>query len=1488
MRKFFFLLLLLTVFLPSYSIDTHWDLEPQIIKNGVGNNTIYHVCYGSEGFMWFSTDKGISRYDGFRFRDYPLIMSVDSLSTPLHQAVKTLKEGSDGLFYASLYQGGITCFDKEMEKFLPVRFDRPLKLKEIQDFCWNDGSLYLATSHGLFESRPIRKKEGKEDFVYCILNPEPLIKGKITNLCTDGKTNLYFAVDREKVIHYDLVTKRTSVIREYDVVNRLFLRQGYLWICRLWNDIVCYDFKSHKERVVSLEGGDQPDFSNSYVTDMVMKDKQTFYLTTWDGLYKLHFENLNLCESPFTLTLLTQGERAFHSRIENKMTSLLWDNRQQILWVGTFGGGVVKFDISDSMYSRVRQNFKSRVDGMVEDAKGYIWLTVTDGGIMRSTTPSFSMDTHFEPWKKVSGLSGRYHIYKGKDGNIWLGNNLGEIISVNPLTEDVESFQLKNSEGGRMQAVVHCFCLDSWNRLWVGTSNGLVQVDPKTHGCKNIKLPGEIKNVFAITEDKEGNVWVGTDKGLKRIETNGDQIRVEGNYEKENGLEEAGVRTLYVNNYNQIYAAYLNVVIRIDGREKDKIESVYTLQSGLTDGHVSCMVDDHIGNTWAGNNVGVMTIRNGQEAFYSYLSVGNCSAVCRLNDGRLLWANSWGLIFFDPSATKGDSGKKHLMLTDVEVGGETVLAGEKRNGQMILAVSPEKQEKLVFASDNNDFHLFFSDLRYGLAQRKIAYRLLPADKEWKMIPLAEGLWFNGLAAGKYALQAKLVFPDGKEGEVIEIPLVVKGKWYQTIWAYIMYVLLLGGLSYFFYSYFRKKDQRKQIHRDREMILKENLNLEKLKQEQKKEIEAMRNRLLMLFVQELRTPLSLIIAPLKELQKDDAQTSQLSLQVAYRNSLRMVDACDQLLAVYGQGNMESKLEVAPYSVDKMIDSSLFGVRDLLKVYAIDFHCEKRIKKEMEFYVDKKKIEFVIHNLLTNAFTHTHYAGTVSLSVCEVVNDNMHYVCLIVEDDGKERVRTVEQLMSENEGSERDMSAAQMGFTIMQQMIEAHYGTITLESTEGKGTKVDKKKIEFVIHNLLTNAFTHTHYAGTVSLSVCEVVNDNMHYVCLIVEDDGKERVRTVEQLMSENEGSERDMSAAQMGFTIMQQMIEAHYGTITLESTEGKGTKVTVNLPADRDVFENNPNIQFIDPEELTEVAEPEPESAETQKQDLAVEDAVVQQDQQLPLFAEALPAEEVASPVAGGVKKTILIVEDHKDIRLYLKVLFGNEYNLLMATNGQEGVDTAMKEMPDLIICDVMMPVKDGFECCREVKENPETCSIPFIMLTAKVEDDDIIHGLQLGADDYVLKPFTPGILKAKVSSLINGRQTLKQMYTKLFKLPGTDTIVVSEPEQAGEEVKTEDPFITAVIKIVEENICEADFSVKKLAAEMNMSQPTLYRKVKQSTDYTIIELIRGVRMRRAGVLLKTKQYAVQEVAEMVGYNDIPTFRKHFVDAFGTTPSTYE
>ena len=157
-----------------------------------------------------------------------------------------------------------------------------------------------------------------------------------------------------------------------------------------------------------------------------------------------------------------------------------------------------------------------------------------------------------------------------------------------------------------------------------------------------------IETARAVVEDKEGNIWVGTNKGIRRLVYQGDKFQWKGDYEKNSGLEKTAVQTIYVNNSNQIYVSYLNMVVRIDGRDKEKLESVYTLDNGLTSGHIACMVDDQMGNTWAGNNVGIMTIRSGQEAFYNYLSTGNCCAVCRLQDGRLLWANSWGLFYFDP------------------------------------------------------------------------------------------------------------------------------------------------------------------------------------------------------------------------------------------------------------------------------------------------------------------------------------------------------------------------------------------------------------------------------------------------------------------------------------------------------------------------------------------------------------------------------------------------------------------------------------------------------------------------------------------------------------------------------------------------------------------------------------------------------------------------------------------------------------------------
>ena len=234
-----------------------------------------------------------------------------------------------------------------------------------------------------------------------------------------------------------------------------------------------------------------------------------------------------------------------------------------------------------------------------------------------------------------------------------------------------------------------------------------------------------------------------------------------------------------------------------------------------------------------------------------------------------------------------------------------------------------------------------------------------------------------------------------------------------------------------------------------------------------------------------------------------------------------------------------------------------------------------------------------------------------------------------------------------------------------------------------------------------------------------------------------------------------------------------------------------------------------------------------------------------------------------------LVIEDNEDVREYIRSLFISRYAVSEACNGEEGVRIAKEQLPDLIISDVMMPVKDGFTCCREIRMQQETAHIPILILTARAEDADILQGCNSGADDYMMKPFNPEILKTKVDNL-------KRIYTKALML-----------KQESEEGEKEDAFLQQLIHIIEANLSNADFNVKMLAEQLNMSQPTLYRKVKQRSDLSVIDMIRSIRISKAATLILENRYSIQEISEMVGYSDTRTLRKHFMEQFGVSPSKY-
>lgn len=433
------------------------------------------------------------------------------------------------------------------------------------------------------------------------------------------------------------------------------------------------------------------------------------------------------------------------------------------------------------------------------------------------------------------------------------------------------------------------------------------------------------------------------------------------------------------------------------------------------------------------------------------------------------------------------------------------------------------------------------------------------------------------------------------------------------------------------------------------------------------------------------------------------------------------------------------------------------------------------------------------------------------------------------------------------------------------INLHYDKDNKINTE---IWIDRKKITFILSNILSNAYRHISYSGSIRFTVNTSIINGKDFCLFTIEDDGKEMIEesSVIFLGSDNYNPPSNRLHPELGIEIMKTTVLAHHGDIQITQEKNKGTRVVLYIPLGKQHLKNDENVCFIEPETIAE----DPNKA-----------MITAEDKKQQEIANSITAKPIDNP---ETKYKLLVVEDHADIRLYLKVLFSATYNIIMAENGEEGVRIARKEIPDLVITDVMMPIMNGFECCRILKEDLKTCHIPIILLTALTDDENIVKGIELGADDYILKPFNPEILRTKVKRLIKSRTELKQIYTKLL-MPSIT--VNGSQEENTETIIIEDPFITQILNIVNENLQNPEFNVKKLAEMLNMSQPTLYRKVKQLTNFTIIELVRGVRLKRSAELLRSRKYNVQEVAEMVGYNDIPTFRKHFVDFYGTTPSTF-
>ncbi|WP_368124667.1 hybrid sensor histidine kinase/response regulator transcription factor, partial [Bacteroides faecis] len=405
-------------------------------------------------------------------------------------------------------------------------------------------------------------------------------------------------------------------------------------------------------------------------------------------------------------------------------------------------------------------------------------------------------------------------------------------------------------------------------------------------------------------------------------------------------------------------------------------------------------------------------------------------------------------------------------------------------------------------------------------------------------------------------------------------------------------------------------------------------------------------------------------------------------------------------------------------------------------------------------------------------------------------------------------------------------------------------------------VDVAKIESAVQNLLSNAFKYTSQNGRIELAVSEAEIDGRPYCLVTVSDNGVGIPDDLQQHVFDSFVTGKRIpqysTSIGLGLHIVKHTMGLHHGFVTLTSRVGEGSRFVLHIPV---------GLSHFVPGEYEMVPDPV-------KGDLLEECTTEERPMEEVIAEKNETMEETVNRVKNN-KEFLLIIEDHDEMREYLCSLFKEDYNVIEAGNGEEGVAMADKYIPKLIISDIMMPVKDGFECSREIRENKRTFHIPVIFLTAKAEDADRLKSLRIGVDDYIMKPFNPELLKEKVKALIEQRDLLRKLYAKTLMM---DEDVLESSEDV------HDVFMPKMLQIIEENLSNRNFTIKVLTDKLNMSQPTLYRKVKQKTGLSIIEVIHGVRMSKAASIIMSRRYSsLTEVAEMVGYDSMISFRKQFV-----------
>jgi len=1368
LKIIFFLLLFPTI---SVAQSDDIQFEHLTVEDGLSSNCVNAILQDNRGFMWFGTTNGLNRWDGYEFKIFS--HNPNDSSSLSSNEISAMYEDSKGVMWIGTYNG-LNKFNKKTEKFTQYKTSVDSIDNTLGNFIYqiiedNSGVIWFCTGYGLCKmdatTGEIKRFIPKHEIHKTFFNPNYIhsVCEVEANRLLLGTAGGLISFDTE-VEEFTKLPFNDPYIDDRPTVHRVYKdKVGLLWIGMASQGLIQYDLESRKFHHFKYDPRDP--FSLSYNSVWSIFEDQSGVL--WIGTSGGGLNRFDKDTNRFTAY-------KHNSRDEESICSstimAIYGDKESNLWIGTRNNGISRV----TKWKKPFKNYEYDTDdpssfghseaiSICEDRSGDLWVAQWGSGVSRLMRESGKFIHYvYKPSAKIN-ISNDWvsDIYEDRADYIWVGSmGLDRIdINANQVIHYEQDPDDPNSLGG---ARVNLIYEDRDGILWLGIYLlGLDRFNKELETFKHYRqdlldsLSLSNNYVLSLYQDSEDILWVGTADGLCKL------VKFENGKEgfvcyKNDPLNPTSI------SHNIIYRVFedsnkrlwigTEYGLNLFNREKENFIS-YTTDDGLPGNIIYSILEDDHHNLWLRTNRGLVKFNPETKIFKTYderdglkycrtIEFGY-NAFHKGRSGKFYYGGMNSIAVFHPDSLQDNPNAPRIVLTDFKIDNKPVEIGD--NSCLKKLITETKIIELPYYEKILSFE--FAALDYTApSKNQYAYKMEGVDRDWVYTDATRRyVSYTNLDPGEYIFRVKGSNNDGVWNEEgVSIAIIINPPWWATWWAYVLYgifiVSLFTGITRFY------------LNRQR---LKHQLELEHEHAEKLGEIDQLKSRFFANISHEFRTPLTLIIGPVKQVItkiKDEKVKEELSM--VHRSAKKLHGMVNQLLDL-------SKLEAGGME----LKTSEENIIPLLKGLVLSFASLAERKKitlkfssvldEILVFVDRDKIEKIINNILSNAFKFTPEGGCINVNV-KITN-------------GKVEI-----------------------------------------SFSDSGIGISEERIDKIFDRFFQVDGSHT-----------------------------------------------REQEGTGIGLALTKELVELHKGEIEVESEEGKGTSFTVRLLLGKD---------HLKPEEIIEE-----KVKEEKKAVIPIEKAE--------LIPESRTKEEKidVETITETGKPTLLIVEDNVDVRNYIRGYLEKSFRISEAVDGKDGLDKSLKYMPDLIVSDVMMPKMDGFELCKKLKTDERTSHIPVILLTAKASGQDKIEGLEIGADDYLMKPFDAEELKARIKNLIEQRRKLRERFHREIGIKPKDIATTSMDQQ----------FLQKVINIVEKHISDPDLSIEDFSKEVGMSRIHLNRKLKALTDKTTSDFISTLRLKRAAILLQQKSTTVSEVAFDVGFNNLSYFARKFREQFGILPSEY-